>query len=281
MRTLFNEMPMKINVLLYAALSLFLFQACNHQPKHPQAEITAGEGATGMTDKSILLFSASVDRNINHFKKEFSLVYSSGDLSMYAEKYSQHGDGMLYKMFSSNGTLTETVKSYYFKNDSLILVKEQTKLVNALGQLLKNQRSFLRNNIAFKIETRKASSEQALRTLPYLLVQPTAQKYPIENYMEEVKSMNDAIKGTDKFDMVFQQINTYPDFWEILLKSKNPGNFTASVHVKNKDLFIDSLLDMPSLFKEEKLNLRWNIADREAIYVPVADTVTSASGLKR
>lgn len=272
---------MKINILSFAMLCLLLFQGCNSKPKHPQAGMASGEGATGMNDKSILSYSASIDRNINHFNKQYSLIYTSGDLSMYAEKYSGHSDGMLYKTFSANGTLTETVKSFYFKNDSLILVKEHTQLSKPEGQVQKDTRTYLRNNIAFKMESRTASSPEAIRTLPYLLIQPADQEYATENYPEQISMLENAIKGTDKFEMIFQNISTYPDASYILLKGKNAANYTASIRVKDKDAFIDSLLHTPSIFKEEKLRLKWKIADKEAVYVPVADTVTSARGLNR
>ncbi|MCX2485346.1 hypothetical protein [Pedobacter sp. MR2016-24] len=273
---------MKTIHLLYLIFVLFTLQSCNNfKSKHPQAEIANEDGATGMTDKSILIFAAAIDRQLNSFKKEISLIYQSGDLSIYAERYSEHNDGMLYKTSSSNGLISNTVKSYYFKNDSLILVKERSKIMNEEGQILKDTRTFLRNNIIFKIENRTAASPEAIRTLPYLLVQRSGNKYPDENFVEDIKVINDAIKGTDKFEMVFQNITTYPDSRYIVLKSKKQSNYTASILVKTKDSFIDSLLNMPSVFKDEKLNIRWKITDKDAVYVPVADTITSASGLNK
>lgn len=272
---------MKITSLLYSVIILLLFQGCNFKSKHPQAEITDGDAATGMNDKSILIFSSAVDRHINNFKKEYSLVYMSGDLSMYAEKYSQYNDGMLYKTFSANGTTSDMVKSYYFKNDSLILVKERSKILSAEGQILKDTRTYIRNNITFKIDSRTASSPEAIRTLPYLLIQPSDNKYPSENYIDDIKAMDDAISGTDKFEMVFQNITTYPESRYIMLKSKIQSTYTASILVKEKDPFIDSLLDVPSIFKDEKLKLKWKIEEKEAVYVPVADTITSANGLNK
>jgi len=273
---------MKINHLIYAGLLICIFQSCNYfKSTHPQAEITDEAGATGMTDKSILVFSSAIDRELSHYKKEFSLIYTSGDLSLYAEKYSEYNNGMLYKTSSSNGNISNVVKSYYLKNDSLIMVKERSKVINQEGQVLTDTRTYLRNNIIFKIESRTASSPEAMSTLPYLLVPPTENKYPDQNYKEDLKVMNNAIKGADKFDMVFQNITTYPDSRYIVLKSKVLNNYTASILVKERDKFIDSLLNTPAIFKDEKLNIKWKIADKEAIYVPVADTVTSASGLNK
>ncbi len=269
---------MKLQSLLYAVLIIFLFQGCNFKSKHPQAEIADEAGDTGIDDKSVLRFSAGVDRNISNFKKEYSLVYMSGDLSLYAEKYSRYSNGMLYRTYSANGTTSDVTKSYYFKNDSLILVKESSRFLNGEGQVLKDTRTYLRNNVTFKIDSRTASSEEAIHTLPYLSVQPADNKYPTENYINDIKAMDDAIRGTDKFEMVFQNITTYPDSRYIILKSKHPGNYTASILVKNNDPLIDSLVNMTSVFKDEKLKFKWKVVDNEAVYVPVADTITSASG---
>lgn len=272
---------MKINYLLSLGLLLLTLQSCNYfKSTHPQAELPE-EGATAITDKSILAYSASVDRDISNFKKEFSLIYITGDLSMFVEKYSKYNDGMLYKTYATNGTISTTVKSYYFKTDSLILIKEQSKVLNEEGEVYKDIRTYMRNNVTFKMDSRTAGSSAALVTLPYLLIQPTDNKYPEENYAENIKSMNDAIAGADKFEMVFDNITTYPEAHYINLKSKGTGNYKSTLLVNTKDPFIDSLLNYPSVFKDQHLKLTWNIKDKEAVYVPTAATSTSASGLNK
>ncbi|MCX2481228.1 hypothetical protein OQY15_19140 [Pedobacter sp. MC2016-15] len=261
---------------------LFTFCSCNYfKSEHPQAALPGQGGTTGMTDKSILNYSATIDRTLSHYKKEYSLIYLSGDLSVYAEKYSAYGDGKLYKTYSANGNISNSVKSYYFKNDSLILVKEQDKIMNEGVEVYKNIRTYLRNNVTFKMDSRTAGSAAALSTLPYLLVQPSDNKYPAEDYTDDIKSMDDAIAGKDKFEMVFDNITTYPDAHYIFLKSKNPSNYKASLLVNTRDAFIDSLLNFPSVFKDDKLSLKWKIKDKEAVYVPVDSTSTSASGLNK
>jgi hypothetical protein len=263
-------------------LLLFTLCSCNYfKSEHPQAALPGEQGATGMTDKSILSYSATIDRTLSHYKKEFSLIYLSGDLSLYAEKYSAYGDGKLYKTYTANGNISNSIKSYYFKNDSLIMVKEQDKIMNEGVEVYKNIRSYLRNNVIFKMDSRTAGSAAALSTLPYLLIQPSENKYPEEDYAAALKSMDDAIAGTDKFEMVFDNITTYPDAHYIFLKSKGPSNYKASLLVKTRDIFIDSLLNFPAQFKDDKLSLRWRIMDKEAIYVPVDSTITSASGLNK
>lgn len=272
---------MKNIFLLCIGVLLFTLPGCQYfRSTHPQAELP-DEGTTGMTDKSILNFAASIDRSLRDYKKEYSLIYLSGDLSVYAEKYSAHNNGLLYKTYTANGTISNTLKSYYFKNDSLILVKERIKLMNEEGGVFKDIRTYIRNNVTFKIDSRSAGSAEALRTLPYLIVQAADNKYPEENYTSDVKGINDAINGTDKFEMVFDNISTYPDALYIMLKSKKQPNYRASILVKNKDNYIDSLLNFPALFKEGKLKLKWNIEDNMSVYVPVADTTTSASGLNK
>lgn len=270
---------MRIIYLSILCILLFTLPSCQYfKSEHPQAALEE-EGSTGITDKSILSFAAATDRNISYFKKQFSLIYMSGDLSMYAEKYNGHSNGTLYKTYSDNGHISTTVKSYYLRNDSLVLVVERNKTLNDHNEIFKDVRAYLRNNIIFKMDSRTASSSAALVNLPYLLVQRTDNKYPDENYLDEVKGINDAIQGKDKFEMVFDNITTYPEAHYIILKSKNRSNYKASLLVNAKDGFIDSLLNYPALFKDQKLNFIWSIKDKEAVYVPVADT--SASGLKR
>ncbi|KIO77954.1 hypothetical protein TH53_06570 [Pedobacter lusitanus] len=272
---------MRAIYLLCLGILLFTLPGCKYfKSTHPQAGLPE-EGTTGMTDKSILNFAAAIDRNLNDYKRQYSLIYQSGDLSVYAEKYSAHNDGMLYKTYTANGTISNTVKSYYFKNDSLILVKERIKLMNEEGGIYKDVRTYIRNNVTFKIDSRTASSAEALRTLPYLPVQAADNKYPEDNYVSDIKGINDAINGTDKFDMAFDNISTYPDALYIMLKSKKQPSYRASILVKNKDAYIDSLLNFPSLFKEGKLKFKWKIEDNLSIYVPVADSTTSASGLNK
>jgi hypothetical protein len=273
---------MKTILLLILGTFLFTLPACNYfRSDHPQAELPGEGGATGMTDKSVLNLAIATDNNLTRLKKEFSLIYTTGDLSMYVEKYSNQDTPLLYKTYTANGNISRTVKSYYFKNDSLILVKERSQVMNEAAEVYKDTRTYLRNNVTFRIDSRTASSAAALATLPYLQVQPPENKYPDENYASDIKSIKDAIAGTDKFELVFDNITTYPEAWYITLKSKNPNNYKASLLVNKKDAFIDSLLNTPSLFKEEKLKLRWKIEDKEAIYVPVEETKTSASGLNK
>jgi hypothetical protein len=274
---------MKAIHFLFSGILPLLFLGCNNfKSTHPQAELTGEAGATGMTDKSILIFTTAIDRQLSNFKKEYSLIYLSGDVSLYAEKYSQYNNGMLYRTFTSRGNLSNVVKSYYFKNDSLVLVRERSGTTNDEGgQVLKDTRIYLRNNVAFKMENRIAGSPEAIRTLPYLAVQPPGNKYPDENYNEDIKVLNEAIAGEDKFEMVFQNIMTYPEASYIVLKSKKQQDYTATIRVNDHDTFIDSLLNMPAAFNGKKLNLNWRIADKEAVYVPVAETVTSAKGLNK
>lgn len=239
------------------------------------------DGSTGMTDKSILEYATLADNNLDKFKKELSLVYQNGDFSMYVEKYSGYNQALLYRTYADNGNTSSTAKSYYFKNDSLILVKESNKVMNEEGDVYKDVRTYMRNNIAFKMDSRTASSAAAINTLPYLLIQPIDNKYPDANYDDDIKGLNDAIMGKDKFEMVFDNITTYPESHYINLKSKNRSNYKASILVNTKDAFIDSLLNTPLTFKDEKLRLHWKIVDKEAVYVPVADTTTSANGLNK
>lgn len=273
---------MKTIFLLILGILLFTLPGCQYfKSTHPQAGLPDEKGDTGITDKYVLNFSAVIDRELSTSKKEFSLIYKSGDLSMYVEKYSAYNNGTLYKMYTSNGNMSNTIKSYYLKNDSLIFVKERTKILNEQGELFKDIRTYIRNNITFKIDSRTASSPEALRTQPYLHVPAADNKYPEESYTDDIRVMNDAVSGQNRFEMVFDNITTYPDARYIILKSKIKNNYKASILVNQKDIFIDSLLNSPALFKEEKLKLQWKIEDQEAVYVPVAAASTSARGLNK
>jgi len=273
---------MKTNHLLILGVLLLTVQGCNYfKSTHPQAALSSEEGNTGMTAQSILDFSAAAEKNLSNFKKEISLVYLSGDFSMYVEKYSGYNNSIVYKTYADNGNISSTVKNYYFKNDSLIFVKETNKVTNEEGDVYKDTRTYMRNNVAFKMDSRTAGSAAALATLPYLILQPVDNKYAEENYADDIKGLNDAILGKDKFEMVFDNITTYPDAHYINLTSKNRSSYKASILVTKKDALIDSLLNMPVVFKDEKLKLNWKITDKQAIYVPVADTTTSANGLNR
>ncbi len=273
---------MKTLHLLNLGLLLFTMESCNYfKSTHPQAEMSSEQGSTGMNEKTILEFSVNADNNLKNFKKELSLVYQSGDFSMYAEKYSGNDSTLVYKTYADNGNISSTIKNYYFKKDSLILVTESDKVMNAEGDVFKDVRTYMRNNVAFRMDSRTASSSAAIHTLPYLLIQPVDNKYPDANYEDDIKGLNDAIMGKDKFEMVFDNITTYPEAHYINLKSKNRSNYKASLLVNTKDAFIDSLLNTPLTFKDEKLRLNWKIVDKEAVYVPVADTTTSASGLNK
>ncbi len=67
--------------------------------------------------------------------------------------------------------------------------------------------------------------------------------------------------------MVFESIRTYPDTQYITLRNKEPNSYTSSILVKERDTFIDSLLNYPFLFKDKKLNINWEVIDREAVYL--------------
>ncbi|MBC7617010.1 MAG: hypothetical protein H7202_13165, partial [Pedobacter sp.] len=92
---------------------------------------------------------------------------------------------------------------------------------------------------------------------------------PDKSYLDNVSSLRNILNGADKFDMVFESIRTYPDSRFITLRSKEPNSYTASILVKERDAYIDSLLNYPILFKDKKLNFKWEVVDREAVYIPM------------
>lgn len=253
---------------------------CNKfKSDHPQAEIT-DQYATDLTSKSILHYADSIDKNLTHFTKTTSLVYMLGDLSFYVEKYSVYDKPILLVEHAYNGGISNSLKQYYFRNDSLILENVKNELANNDGSIFKDSRTFLRSNTVFKMENRTASAGGKINSLPFLDIPLSANKTADKTLLDNVKTLNDVINRVDRFDVVFESITTFPDSRYIILRSKIQNSYTASILVQEKDAFIDSLLNDPMTFKDEKLNFMWRVKDREAVYVPVANN-TSASGLKR
>jgi hypothetical protein len=265
-------------ILLISTIALF---SCTSKSDHPQADLIPDGSSTEITDKSILSFSDSINKNINSFEKRYSLVYMLGDNSLYVERYNNQSGDKIYFEHLNNGTSSTILNKYYFKSDSLVFIESSSKQIMENGPIFKDIRIYLRNNTAFKKEDRTAASLAAIKTQPYLLVQNPDAHAAEESYFEKINVLNDAIAQHNKFEMVFDNVATYPDTRFLILKSKIPNNYTASVMVQNKTDFIDSLLNQASTFKNEKLNFKWVIKDNEAIYVPERDSVTSASGLNR
>lgn len=245
---------------------------------HPQAEMVDEHG-TNLNVQSILHYTDSIEKNLGKLIKSTSLVYMLGDLSFYVEKYSDNGQGVLLVEHDYNG-LSNSTKKYFFRNDSLILEVVKNQLNNETGAIFKDSRTYLRNNTIFKTENRTASSAASISNLPYIDTPLSQSNASDHNYLEKINTLNHILSGTDKFEMVFENITTFPESRYIMLKSKMRNNFTASILVQERDELIDSLLNDPADFKDQKLNLKWVVKDQEAVYVPVASQ-TSASGLKR
>jgi len=265
-------------LILLAVFSAIL--GCNKfKSDHPQAEIS-DQYSTDLTAKSILHYADSIDKNLTHFTKTTSLVYMLGDLSFYVEKYSESDKPILMVEHAFNGGVSNSLKKYYFRNDSLILESVKNELANDEGSIFKDARTYLRSNTVFKVENRTASAGGEIKSLPFLDVPLSNNKTADKTLLDNVKTLNDVINRVDRFDVVFESITTFPDSRYIVLRSKIKNSYTASILVQEKDAFIDSLLNDPMIFKDEKLNFNWTIKDKEAIYVPVANN-TSANGLNR
>lgn len=265
----------------YFAL-LFVFSTTlgctKFQSDHPQAEM-ADEYATNLNAKSILHYADSIDKSTGQLAKRTSLVYMLGDLSFFVEQYDANGQNVLLVEQGYNG-LSKNTKRYYFRNDSLILETVKSELSNENGEVFKDSRTYLRNNTVFKVQERTASAKASITNLPFIDIPLSKTDASDHSYLEKVNTLNHILAGTDKFDMVFENITTFPDSRYIMLKSKLQNSYTASILVREKDALIDSLLNSPIDFKDQKLNLKWIVQDQEAIYVPVASQ-TSAKGLKR
>ena len=253
---------------------------CNKfKSDHPQAEVL-DQNATDLTAKSIITYTTEIDKKLPSLTKQTSLVYMLGDLSFYAIKYSENGKTVLIEEHAFNGVNNKSIKEYYLKNDSLILEKTSSKLENDDEATIKESRTYLRSNTVFKIENRTASSNKAINSIPYIDLALSQSKTTDKDFMDKINSLNEVLDGRDKFEMVFDNITTYPDSRYILLKSKLQNGYSASILVKQKDQLIDSLLNDPINFKDQKLVIKWNVIDQEAVYIPVVKN-TSASGLNK
>jgi len=269
---------MKTSYILSCLPVLFTIFSCSQQPKHPQADLISQSVATAMTDNSIGILADSIDANLAQLEKQSSLVYLQGEQTMYAERYSANGKAILYVEQRDNGLINRLTKKYYFKNDSLILVQENKKVNNDYT----DTRIFLRNNIAFSKEQRKANSASVLQTKPYLSLKSIKDNTLKEDdYKQNIRTLDEAIAGNNQYEMLFDQFIDIPGENIIQLKSKAQNGYTASILVKEPDAFIDSLKSNPQNFRNEKLNFKWKVEDKEAVYVPVAAKVTSAKGLNK
>lgn len=260
---------------------LFIIYSCNQNPKHPQAGLINQNASTVMTDQDITLYTDSIDANPKDLEKHSSMVYQIGDVSMYVEQYSYNGRTVTYVENISNEGISNRIRKYYFKNDSLIMVKENNKMSKGDGEIYQDKRTYLRNNIAFKRENRSSVSAASLKKKSYTTQRTSGTDKNDKEFIENIVQMKDAINAVNNFEVLFDNIIPGHDETHILLKSKLPNGYSANVVVNDTDQFIDSLINMPSLFKDRKLNIKWKIKDREAIYVPVASSVTSAKGLNR
>lgn len=255
---------------MLAPLFLLIISGCNEQPKHPQADLIRQASATSMTDQSIIHFIDSLNAISTTLDKEASLIYQKDGISMYVEKYSQSGKPLIYVQHINNTPISTALKTYYFKNDSLIMVHEDHHLTKDTPPLYTESRTYLRNNIVFKKDYRKATSLAALDRQPYTAsgttkTDPEASK----DYTKLISSFNQMLMGTGPFELLFDQTISLPEERSIQLKSKDPNGYSASIIVNKSDLFIVDLFQNPSRYKNTPLKLKWKIEDQEAVYIPV------------
>jgi hypothetical protein len=269
---------MKVRVILICLIPVFAALSCkNNKSAHPQSELMDQFPATGMNEKSIQAFSVALDKASGKMNKAYSLVYTIGDKSLYVERFSNSAGDQLYVERVKND-LENSVNKYYFKKDSLVLVSSTTIQNTEDGKVYKDIKTYLRNYVVFKKSARTATSAQAILVQPYLGVQD---KTPQQDFHDNIQKLNDALQQQNEFEMVFDNISSYPDASFVMLKSKSPNGYKASVQLAQKDQFIDSLINYPATFKDEKLSFKWKVKNQDAIYVPKESTSTSASGLNK
>ena len=223
-----------VQYLILISIFTTIFGCNKFKSDHPQAEVL-DQHATDLTAKSIITYTADIDKKLPTLTKQTSLVYLLGDLSFYAIRYSENGKTVLIEEHAFNGVNNKSLKEYYLKNDSLVLEQTSSKLENDEEATIKESRTYLRSNTVFKTENRTASSNKAIKSIPYIDLALSQSKTSDKELIEKVNSLNEVINGTDKFEMVFDNITTYPDSRYILLKSKLQNGYSASILVKQKD----------------------------------------------
>ena len=266
------------NLSLLFLLSIVIL-SCQQGPKHPQADLINQTAPTALTPQQIVQYADSIETGLGVMDKSVSLIYQSGETSFHVEKYSINGKPLVILKQSINEGISSNTEKYYFKNDSLVLIKQVASSTKASEHAIKDRRIYLRNNIPFKEDLRAAANVKTLNTMPFQEYRNT--KLPATNYADSIQVMNDALAGVNNFEMVFDQYIAAESANFLLLKSKLPGGYTANIRVNERDPFIDSVITDPTVFKDTKLNFKWALQNNEALYVPVPVNVTSANGLNK
>ncbi|RZK40443.1 MAG: hypothetical protein EOO90_14820 [Pedobacter sp.] len=256
---------MKTYILFIIVLTLFTLNGCNQfKSDHPQTKLSDPHQTTDANAENILEYQKDVENNIKSAQAQQSLVYMLGDLSFYVESY---GDNILIE-HAYNGGESTSLKKYYFRNDSLLLYQTRSELASDDNTVFKDERVYMRNHTVFRIDGRMAASESTVEELPFIDIPLSQNPNPDKNYLDNVTVLRDVLRGENKFEMLFESIRTFPDARYITLRSREQNGYTASILVKERDAFIDSLLNYPNLFKDKRLQINWEIKDREAVYLP-------------
>lgn len=235
-----------------------------------------------MSEQGILNYADSIEASLAAFTKQSSLVFKiSPDESLAVDQYQNtNQQTILYVEHASSAGINDVESKYYLKNDSLLLVRRQQKqLKNGLTHF-SDQRSFLRNNIVFKMEEKSGTDSSSLARQNFV-EKKSPQDKTLNPYTEKIATFKDALAGLNKFELVFDKLVQLPDARYLLLKGKMPNGYNASILIEEPDLLIDSLQNDPIHFNARKINFKWKVKDQEAIYVPVAANLTSASGLNK
>ncbi|WP_316790996.1 hypothetical protein [Pedobacter frigoris] len=271
---------MKVHYILFLLIVGLAF-GCNQGTKHPQADLINKNSTEALTDTAIVRLADSIDKNQQQMERQYSLVYQTKDEDIYVERFTWNGIPQLLIEHIKNEGLSSITRKYYFKDNSLILIKESRMLMKSGGTVFADKRTYLRNNISFKQDARIGHSLAELQRMSFADAKQVNTSNNTEDYTKKIDLLNQAVEGSNNFEMIFDRFISTPDTKYILLKGKIPGDYSATILVNENDALTDSLINDPSLFKDRKLNVKWKIENDEALYVPVAAKVTSASGLKR
>lgn len=271
-----------MKTLLCSAMSLLVLSSCNPGPKHPQADLIQQNGAMALSEQGILNYADSIEANLSAFTRQSSLVFKiTPEESLSVDQYqSTNQQTVLYVEQTSNAGINDIESKYYLKNDSLLLVRRQQKQLKNGLTYFSDQRSFLRNNIVFKIEEKSGIDSSSLARQNFV-EKKSPQDKALNPYTEKIDIFKDALAGRNKFELVFDKLIQLPDARYLLLKGKIPNGYNARILIEKSDPLIDSLQSDPMHFNAKKIHFKWKVNDDEAIYVPVAANLTSASGLNK
>lgn len=241
-------------LFLYAGLALSILAAsCNKtQTDHPQSGIRS---SAEIDEMAIKKYADSVNNLLPELQKQESLVYTLGDYSFYAEKYTMNAKPVLYIEHGNSGEYGNTEQRYYLKNGEPVLYISSTESEQT-GSGFIAERAFFRNEILFYAENKSAATSGEFANASY-----TQSESVSVDFKKDLSKLENAIKQRAEFDLVFEGITEYPKA-KYLIFSKNSINaYRAPVLIEKEDDFIREILANPYEFRGRKMLINWKLVN--------------------